>query len=164
MIQIVEGMYLGNRESARDRQRLEAAGVTHIVNCTEELPNYHEGHFTYLAMKMLDPDPEFRKHIPGVCAFIDDARRQGKVLVHCFASISRSPAVVLTYLCHLGDTLEKAAERLAAIVWTSPDQIFLAQIAEHLGRTVSERKLRLIEYTLQGRTDLFLEEMEDPAR
>jgi protein-tyrosine phosphatase len=161
MIQIVEGLYLGNRESARDRKRLEAAGITHIVNCTEELPNYHEGHFTYLAMKLLDPDPGYRKHIPNVCRFIDDARREGKVLVHCFASISRSPTVVLTYLCHLGDTLEKAAERLAAIVWTSPDRMFLAQIAEHHGREVSERKLRLLEYTLQGRTDLFEEEKNE---
>jgi hypothetical protein len=161
MIQIVEGLYLGNRESARDLKRLKAAGITHIVNCTEELPNYHEGHFTYLAMKLLDPDPEYRKHIPNVCAFIDEARREGKVLVHCFASISRSPTVVLTYLCHLGDPLERAAERLAAIVWTSPDRIFLSQIAEHLGRTVSERKLRLLEYTLQGRTDLFEEEKNE---
>src|SRR6478672_2298807 len=129
MIQILEGLYLGNRESARDLRRLEEAGITHIINCTEELPNYHEGRFIYLSMKLLDPDSGFRRHIPGVCAFIDDARRQGNVLVHCFASISRSPSVVLTYLCHLGDPLEQAAERLAGIVWTSPDPIFLAQLA-----------------------------------
>jgi Dual specificity phosphatase, catalytic domain len=151
MIQILEGLYLGNRESARDLRRLREAGITHIVNCTDELPNYHPEHFVYLAMKMFDPDPCFHRHIPGVCAFIDDARRQGKVLVHCFASISRSPAVVLTYLCHLGDPLDRAVERLAGIVWTSPDRIFLAQLAEHLGLSYPDRKLRLLEYTLQGR-------------
>src|SRR5437867_1737428 len=132
MIQILEGLYLGNRESARDLRRLEEAGVTHIVNCTVELPNYHEGRFVYLAMKLLDPDPCFGQRIAEACAFIDDARRQGKVLVHCFASISRSPAVVLGYLCHQGDPLERAAERLADIVWTSPDRVFLAQLAAHL--------------------------------
>jgi Dual specificity phosphatase, catalytic domain len=151
MIQIVEGLYLGNRESARDLRRLREAGITHIVNCTEELPNYHEGQFVYLSMKMVDPDPCFRQHLTGVCAFIDDARRQGKVLVHCFASISRSPAVVLTYLCHLGEPLDRAAERLAKIVWTSPDRVFLAQLAEHLGLDYPEDKLRQIEYTLQSR-------------
>jgi predicted protein tyrosine phosphatase len=153
MIQILESLYLGNRESARDLERLKKAGITHIVNCTQELPNYHEGHFTYHAMKMLDPDPDFGKHIVGVCAFIDDARREGKVLVHCFASISRSPAVVLTYLCHLGNPLERAAQRLAKIVWTAPDRIFLAQLAEHLGLRYTEQKLRLLEDTLQGRSE-----------
>jgi hypothetical protein len=151
MIQILEGLYLGNRESARDLRRLRETGITHIVNCTDELPNYHEKHFVYLAMKMFDPDPCFHKHIPGVCAFIDDARNEGKVLVHCFASISRSPAVVLTYLCHLGDPLDRAAERLAGIVWTSPDRLFLAQLADHLGLSYSDHKLRWLEYTLQGR-------------
>jgi hypothetical protein len=151
MIEILEGLYLGNRESARDLRRLREAGITHIVNCTGELPNYHEGQFVYLGMKMLDPDPSFHERIPTVCAFIDDARRQGKVLVHCFASISRSPAVVLTYLCHLGDPLERAADRLAGIVWTSPDRSFLAQLAAHLGLNYTEDRIRLLEYTLQGR-------------
>ena len=107
--------------TARRRQLASAAqaGITHIVNCTDELPNYHEDQFVYLAMKMFDPDPCFTNTFPDVCRFIDDGRRQGKVLVHCFASISRSPAVVLTYLCHLGDPLRRAAERLAGIVWTS---------------------------------------------
>ena len=151
MIQILEGLFLGNREAVRDLSRLRKAGITHIVNCTDELPNYHEEHFIYLAMKLFDPDPCFHQHIPAVCHFIDDGRRQGRVLVHCFASISRSPAVVLSYLCHLGDPLERAAERLAEIVWTSPDRIFLAQLAEHLGESCTDHKLRQLEFTLQGR-------------
>ena len=46
---------------------------------------------------------------------------------------------------------KRAAERLAGIVWTSPDRLFLAQLAEHLGLSYSDHKLRLLEYTLQGR-------------
>jgi hypothetical protein len=153
MIQILDNLYLGNRESARDLRRLREAGITHIVNCTCELPNYHEGELVYLTMKLLDPDPEYRRHIDTVCAFIDDARAKGKVLVHCFASISRSPSVVLTYLCHLGEPLESAAARLAKIVWTSPDRLFLRQLAEHLGEEWTEEGLRRLEYMLQGRPD-----------
>src|ERR1700722_5529294 len=141
MIQILDNLYLGNRESARDLRRLKEAGITHIVNCAGELPNYHEGEFVYLGMNLLDPDPDYCRHIGPVCAFIDDARKEGKVLVHCFASISRSPSVVLTYLCHLGDPLEAAAARLAKIVWTSPDRIFLQQLAEHLGVDWTEESL-----------------------
>ena len=151
MIQILDNLYLGNRESARDLRRLKQEGITHIVNCASELPNYHAGEFIYLAMKLLDPDPEFHRHIVDVCTFIDDARKKGKVLVHCFASISRSPSVVLSYLCHLGDPLETAAARIAKIVWTSPDRLFLRQLAEHLGEDWTEERLREVEYTLQGR-------------
>jgi hypothetical protein len=153
MIRILEGLYLGNRESARDLKHLEAAGITHIVNCTQELPNYHEGRFTYLSMRLLDPDPDFHEHITTACAFIDEALKDGKVLVHCFASISRSPSVVLTYLCHLGDPLEQAARRLAGIVWTSPDRVFLAQLAEHLGVVQTDEQIRRLEYVLQGRPE-----------
>src|SRR5260221_134546 len=118
MRQILEGLYLGGMEAARDLPQLRAAGITHIVNCAEELPNYHESEFTYLTLKLADPDPRMHRHFRSVCAFIDEGRRTGGVLVHCFAAVSRSPSIVLTYLCHQGDTLEAAARRLSAIVWT----------------------------------------------
>jgi protein-tyrosine phosphatase len=151
MIPILDDLYLGNRDSARDLRRLKEAGITHIVNCACELPNYHEGEFVYLPLMLFDPDPEYHRQIASVCAFIDHARADGKVLVHCFASISRSPTVVLTYLCHLGEPLHRAADRLAKIVWTAPDRIFLQQLAEHLGEEWTEDSLREVEYTLQGR-------------
>jgi hypothetical protein len=151
MIEIMKGLYLGNREAARDLGRLREAGVTHVLNCTCELPNYHEGELVYLALGLLDPDPQFHRHIRAACAFIDEARQQGKVLVHCFASVSRSPSVVLAYLCHLGDPLERAAHRLAGLVWTAPDRIFLTQLAEHLGEPCDEDTLRRLEDVLQGR-------------
>jgi hypothetical protein len=151
MIEIIDNLYLGNRESARDLRRLREAGITHIVNCASELPNYHESEFVYLQLMLLDPDPEYHRHIEPVCAFLDDAREKGKVLVHCFASISRSPAVVLAYLCHLGEPLDRAAAWLAKLVWTAPDRIFLEQLVEHLGEEWTEERLREVEYTLQGR-------------
>jgi protein-tyrosine phosphatase len=151
MIAIFDNLYLGDREAARDLRRLKEAGITHIVNCASELPNYHEGEFIYLPLMLFDPDPEYYLHLTAVCAFIDAARARGKVLVHCFASISRSPAIVLAYLCHLGDPLPHAAARLAKLVWTAPDRIFLEQLAEHLGEEWTEESLREVEYTLQGR-------------
>ena len=129
MIEIMENLYLGNQQHAQDHGRLAAAGITHIVNCTQELPNYHAGRFHYHAMQMTDPDPAFHERIGAACTFIDEGRASGKVLVHCFAAVSRSPSTILAYLCHRGDTLEEAARRLAAIVWTCPDTTFLRQIA-----------------------------------
>jgi hypothetical protein len=151
MIQILEGLYLGDRETARNLKRLQEAGVTHVVNCANELPNYHDEHLVYLALKLHDPDPELRKHLVSVCAFIDQGRRQGGVLVHCFAAISRSPTVVLAYLCHLGDSLEQAALRLGQVAWTDPDWQFLRQLAEHHGEDLDDDRLRRLADLLQGR-------------
>jgi hypothetical protein len=83
---ILEGLYLGSMEDARDLVRLREAGVTHIVNCTEEVPNYHEAAFTYLWLQLADPDPRMHRHFDKACAFIDEGRRKGGVLVHCFAA------------------------------------------------------------------------------
>jgi atypical dual specificity phosphatase len=151
MIQIVEGLYLGHREDARDLTRIEAAGITHVLNCTEELPNYHEGRLTYLKLNLLDPDPTFRRRILPACRFIDEARAAGRVLVHCFAAVSRSPSVVLAYLCHTGLPLDRAARLLAGLVWTAPDHLFLRQLADHAGAALSDAELRALANVLVGR-------------
>jgi len=151
MKQILPALYLGNRDSAFDLAGLTAVGITHIVNCTIEVPNFHEGRFEYLHLKLYDPDPCFRDHLRRSCEFIDAGRREGGVLVHCFASISRSPSIVLGYLCHLGHQLEEAARQLGTIVWTDPDRLFLGQLVEHLGLVRSEEDLRALSCLLHGR-------------
>jgi hypothetical protein len=151
MIEILEGLYLGNREAARDLKRLTEAGITHVVNCADELPNYHEGQLVYLALGLRDPDPNLGGHLARVCGFIDQGRKKGRVLVHCFAAISRSPAVVLGYLCHLGFSLEQAARWLGQAAWTDPDLIFLRQLAEHHGAVLGSVELERLAALLQGR-------------
>ncbi len=152
MIPVIEKLFLGNREMAKDARRLKEKGITHIVNCAEELPNYHPKEFRYLALRMKDPDPGLVTHLPGVATFIDEGRSRGGVLVHCFAGVSRSPAVILAYLCHhLGEPLPVAARQLAAAVWTNPDLAFLAQIAEHLKTPMSADELEAISRLLCGR-------------
>jgi protein-tyrosine phosphatase len=150
MVEIVERLYLGNRDSARNRAALLAAGVTHVVNCTEELPCYFDGELVYKSLHLHDPDPTFHTRLEDVCAFLDVARRHGKALVHCFAAISRSPATVLAYLCHLGEGLEEAALRMGRRAWTDPDPIFLRQIAEHFGLERTEQELEHVAGLLRG--------------
>jgi hypothetical protein len=152
MIRILDGLYLGHREDARDLAGLTRAGITHVVNCAHELPNYHEGSFDYLALGLHDPDPRMIHCFDRAWAFIDLARRaNGGVLVHCFAAVSRSPAIVLSYLCHLGDPLEEAAARLGALVWTDPDLLFLRQLMDRLGEGYTEERLLRVSLALAGR-------------
>jgi hypothetical protein len=152
MMRIIDGLYLGNREDARDLARLREQGITHVVNCTAELPNYHDGSFEYLALGLGDPDPAFRDCLADACAFIDAARKEGAVLVHCFAAISRSPSTVLAYLCHHQKwTLEEAARHLSGVVWTDPDLLFIKQLLEQYGGEVSDRNLERLSFVLSGR-------------
>jgi hypothetical protein len=154
MIQILDGLFLGHREDARDLLKLREAGITHVVNCAYELPNYHEGSLQYLALKLHDPDPRMIHCFDEAWAFIDAARKSnGGVLIHCFAAVSRSPAVVLSYLCHLGATLEEAAGRLGALVWTDPDLLFLRQLMDHIGEEYTADRLLRVSCSLAGRPE-----------
>ena len=82
------------------------------------------------------------------CEFIDRGRQAGSVVVHCHGAISRSPAVILAYLCHHGQSLRQAAQHLGAIVATLPNDIFFWQIAKYFGEQLTSATLREIQVTL----------------
>lgn len=134
---ICRKLYLGDVYTARDRHWLEQVGVTHILNCAEEIPCFHRGHFRYLHLRLTDPDPEFHEYIEKLARFIRRGRRAGGVLVHCAAGLSRSPSALLAYLCARGLTLSQALRRLRRGVgetraeFIEPDASFLAQIEIH---------------------------------
>ncbi len=157
---ILSRLYLGDREDARDRDRLVETGITHVVNCARELPSHLESEFTYLRLNLDDPDPGFRAALAPVCAFIDRGRTEGGVLVHCTAAVSRGPAVVLAYLCHHGEDLEDAAARLSRGVLSGIDPIFLKELAIWRGRALKDDDLKRLSLILLGR----IRRKQPPAR
>jgi hypothetical protein len=146
--QILPDLFLGDRGDASDRDRLQKRGITHIVNCSKELPCHFEEEFTYLWLRMEDPDPHFAAKVPEFCAFMDEGRQTGKVMVHCTGGVSRSPAVILAYLCHLEGSLEVAADRLSKVVQTGIDEYFLHQLAEVRGTPLSESAVKALQQKL----------------
>ena len=134
MWRIVKNLYLGDWKDAHDRDLLIRTGVTHVLNCAEEVPCWHPEDFTYCHLQLTDPDPEFHEYIEGLCRFIRRGRKKGGVLVHCRAGWSRSPSAVLAYLCSRGQTLAEALELLRLRVgeenksFVEPDASFLEQI------------------------------------
>ena len=121
-------LLLGDQWDAAALTLLKRQGVTHIVNCARELPCYFPHDFEYLSLGLADPDPAFIDCVAPACEFIDMGRERGNVLVHCVAAVSRSPAMVIAYLCHLGYSLEVACQLLARRVPTRPDPLFLEQL------------------------------------
>ena len=152
MWQVMPSLFLGDLQDARDLPALKREGITHIVNCASELPCYFAEEFTYLALTLRDPDASLGSHIGKACEFIDGGRLNGRVLVHCIRAGSRSPAVVLAYLCHAGYPMYLAAQRLGRIVSTRPDEVFLQQLAEYQGMKLSAAEIEDLSSALLGRS------------
>jgi hypothetical protein len=151
MWEILPDLFLGDRGDARDRDLLRQRGITHVVNCSKELPCHFEGELEYLWLRMDDPDPAFAGKIVAFCQFIDAGRERGKVLVHCTGGVSRSPAVILAYLCHLDGSLEKAVDRLSRAVQTGIDEDFFHPLARFHGGELSAAQVRALQQKLLGR-------------
>jgi hypothetical protein len=149
--EVLPDLFLGDRGDACDRDRLRRRGITHIVNCSKELPCPFEGELKYLWLRMDDPDPGFGEKMPAFCEFIDAGREQGKVMVHCTGGVSRSPAVILAYLCHLTGSLEQATDRLSRAVQTGIDEDFFYPLVRFHDGELSAAKIKALQQKLLGR-------------
>lgn len=96
---ILNYLYLGNYIDALNYDKLKYMGITAIVNCSKELED--GGDFKYLRLDMYDSTDQ---HIPleyfnSVFNLIENEKnRGGKVLIHCYAGISRSSTFVIGYI------------------------------------------------------------------
>jgi protein-tyrosine phosphatase len=106
-----EQLYLSGSVGAENLSQLLELGITHILNITDMIPNYHENQidengkslFTY--MKIAIPDCgtiQLSSFIHDTINFINNAMNSnGKVLVHCFAGKSRSASIIIAYIMQL---------------------------------------------------------------
>jgi predicted protein tyrosine phosphatase len=143
-------LFLGQETEALDRSALQGEGITHVLNCAREIPCPFGDDFEYLHLAFSDPDVSFESQIDAACRFVEFGRQRGSVLVHCRGAVSRSPAVVLAFLCQDGLLLRDAAEELGRIVPTRPNGLFLQQIASHFGEAVDDAELERIYDLLAG--------------
>lgn len=98
--EIMPGLYLGNYRVAKNLPLLKYMGVSHIVNCAKELPNYFDSQFAYRHLPLDDHSTaDVSQYFSDTYRFIDDALSQGqKVYVHCAAGVSRSVTILTYYL------------------------------------------------------------------
>ena len=100
MTLVLQNLYIGGLSQCDDENWLRSHKITHIVNCSREIPNYFTSKFRYLNL-FLDDTPH--TNIIHACAsakkFIDEATlSRGTILVHCHMGISRSASIVIYYL------------------------------------------------------------------
>lgn len=102
MTKVLPRLYIGDMGNASDYRWLKSHGITHIVNCADEIPNYFSGQFHYLRMKMLDSPNETIVHkLEPSYQYISrvfDSHHKNIVLIHCAMGISRSASVTIYFL------------------------------------------------------------------
>ncbi|CAD8091303.1 unnamed protein product [Paramecium sonneborni] len=107
--EIIENqLYLGNSNHAMNLKALNLLGITHVVNCAKEIPNYfsdtqqdNKEIIKYFQVPVLDLEEEpISDHFDEAYIFINEAlnQKQNKVLVHCAQGKSRSATIVLMFL------------------------------------------------------------------
>ncbi|CAF3180483.1 unnamed protein product [Rotaria sp. Silwood2] len=135
MTEILPHIFVGNILDAQSRDRLTQNGITHIVNCTPDLPFYWEKKYEYMRINILDsPSQNIRKYFEDFIEFVDNALRikTNNVLVHCSAGISRSPTLVLAYAMKKNRwTLDEAFDKMRKLRQiVDPNVSFIIQLRE----------------------------------
>ena len=99
--QIISGLYLGDINSANDLDWLKSQKITNILGMIDGQIK-HPGMNYLIHGNILDhPDENIVKYFGSCYQFISNAlSKNERVLVHCYAGISRSTTIVVMYLMY----------------------------------------------------------------
>lgn len=114
--------FVGNQTAAQSLQLLQQHKVTHVVNCTDNMPNYHEGsgHIRYHRFditshyRYVRTDQDAVHFIAPMLDFVSRALGEGKnVMVHCLAGAHRAGTTGCICLMHFAGLSAREAVPLA---------------------------------------------------
>ncbi|XP_041466635.1 dual specificity protein phosphatase 3-like [Lytechinus variegatus] len=141
--EVYDRVFVGGRQTATDKDKLKALGITHVLNCAQgiEVFNvdtdqryYQDVNIKYCGLPVNDePEANIKKHFKEAVSFIDQALKQenGKVLVHCVAGFSRSATVAIAYLMiRRGMTAQEATRTVRRKRPIGPNEGFLKQLCQ----------------------------------
>ncbi|XP_062590328.1 dual specificity protein phosphatase 2-like [Saccostrea cucullata] len=97
--EILPSLFISGFVPAKDLERLENLGITHIVNLSSYENNFH-GKFEYLRIPVEDfPMAEIHPYFDESLKFIEGAfSKNGRVLVNCNAGQSRAGTIIILYI------------------------------------------------------------------
>jgi len=139
--QVTEKVFISGFGGAGNRRGLAHLGITHVLNAAFKTDRiYFENDFTYKILDIQDTeDQEILTYFDDSIAFIEEARKNGKVLVHCQAGVSRSATLVIAWLMkmhkkQLKDAIVFLRERRSII---EPNIGFMEQLEKYEKSLVS---------------------------
>ncbi|XP_034480345.1 protein phosphatase Slingshot isoform X2 [Drosophila innubila] len=148
MNKVLPGLYVGNYRDSKDHQQLEKFKISHIIAIHDSprrlLPDKH-----YLCVMASDtPDQNLSQYFSVCNDFIHAARlREGNVLIHCLAGMSRSVTVAVAYIMTATHLNSKEALKVvrAGRAVANPNTGFQTQLLEFEQYKLSEERRRLRE-------------------
>uniref|UniRef100_A0A1A9WQ28 Dual specificity protein phosphatase 15 n=1 Tax=Glossina brevipalpis TaxID=37001 RepID=A0A1A9WQ28_9MUSC len=148
MNKVLPGLYVGNYRDSKDTQQLDKFQITHIVAIHDSprrlLPDKH-----YLCVMAADtPDQNLSQYFTVCNDFIHAARlREGSVLIHCLAGMSRSVTVAVAYIMTATNLSWKDALKVvrAGRAVANPNIGFQTQLQEFEMYRLGEERRRLRE-------------------
>jgi len=131
---ITHNICLGGRDDAADLGACRKAGITHVLNLAQQLPNFQENDLICKKMSLEDrEDFDILSHLPEASKFISLVENiGGRVLVHCISGVSRSATMVLMHLINKhGLPLKDAYDCvLSCRPWIAPNDGFKLQLTQ----------------------------------
>jgi protein-tyrosine phosphatase len=104
---IMDRIFLGNYQAAKDRAFFKEKRIKAVLNCTHDIPNHfaHIKDIEYMripvddSLKQKDYDLMFQ-FMPAAIEFIHKhaALQKNNILIHCYAGRQRSAILVAAYL------------------------------------------------------------------
>jgi len=135
-------LYVGNGKSVKTVSYLKSLGITHVLNAAEgnwvasvhvDQEEYKEHGLEYFGMKCNDlASVDISVYFQDTANFIDMALSGGgKVLVNCFAGVSRSATIAVSYLIQKkGMTVEEALITVKSNRDIHPNKGFLGKLIQ----------------------------------
>jgi protein-tyrosine phosphatase len=140
MTHIIDGLYIGSESNAKNLDELSSEQIRCIVNVTSHVPLYHSDQLQYCHLPADDTQKQnLLEYFDRAYSFIHNAiENNEKVLVHCVAGISRSPAIVIGFLMryakmNMNDAYDYVKRKRSIV---SPNLNFMGQLLEY------EKKLK----------------------
>jgi len=135
MTEILNGLFIGSESNAKNLEELSSEHIRYIVNVTSHVPLYHSSQFHYYHIPADDTQKQnLLDYFDQAYTFISHAiENKEKVLVHCVAGISRSPAIVISFLMryahmNMNDAYELVKTKRSIV---SPNLNFMGQLLQY---------------------------------
>jgi predicted protein tyrosine phosphatase len=133
--QVYDYIYQGSDLVARNKETLQANGITHIINAALSVCDiYFANDFTYYTLSLYDAGNEsIIGAFFGVIDFIEKARiNGGKIFIHCYEGVSRSSTLTIAYIMwktgqSFNSVVEQVKKRRPV---SSPNPGFIVQLLQ----------------------------------
>ncbi|GLV39449.1 uncharacterized protein CBL_13328 [Carabus blaptoides fortunei] len=148
MNKVLPGLYVGNYRDSKDPAQLNKYNISHIVAIHDAARRLHSDKHYLCVMASDSPDQNLTQYFTLCNDFIHAARlRDGNVLIHCLAGMSRSVTVAVAYIMSVTNLSWKEALKVvrAGRAVANPNIGFQKQLQDFENTRLTEERRRLKE-------------------